>query len=559
MNYTIYADNNLIYNKAIVDENGKHPYMLVNPTLNQSVSRFSSLTYKAVEGSPGYEQIGHIRTRIKVYKDGDLYWTGRVFSVKPTEIRLVTVTVEDFLGVLNDTIVRPYEWNGSAGGLLEMLIDQHNSQVTDSNQLIYAVVCDVTENVIRSSSVYDTTWTNVKTKLIDMLGGYMWIEYDSQERPVLYYSMRSRSQVHSEATQEIKFRKNIVSYDVDVDASTFYTACVPLGASYQVGSGTESDPHRNMRLTIADINNGKDYLVNETAAAVYGIIYAPVKDTTWDDVTLPSNLLTRGQQWLQQQSARYVRSISLSAVDISCLYDGVPEIEFLDSVQCKAPDFDEIMVIKTIKRDLGNPMNLSINIGDAGVSLSGKTASSAADTTNRITSIEADYVTNGEAREVAEETIENSSTIQQLPEQILTTVSERYTSKSEFEEYTLETATKFAQLPNEFQFLFTQVLSGAGLTELQSYLRILNGNLHLGKSDSEIKACLKNNILLFYTGEDALADVSTAVSYYDAGKLYVDTVQIQSYTIGTSGAEMDVRIMGEGDNICMFFGGRLTV
>ena len=103
-----------------------------------------------------------------------------------------------------------------------------------------------------------------------------------------------------------------------------------------------------------------------------------------------------------------------------------------------------------------------------------------ASTTERIDLIEADYVTNEEAHSVAEETIENSSMIQQLPEQIMTTVSEQYTSKTEFEEFSQLTSTQISQLPNEFQILFTQVLEGAGVVYWSQNFAVRKGIFNVG-------------------------------------------------------------------------------
>lgn len=552
MNFTIYADDQLIYNRKIIGEFGDLPYNVLSPTLSLTANRFGSLTFSALKGSPAYEYISHLSTQIKVYLDRNLYWTGRVIDVAPSADTLVSITCEDLLGTLNNTIVRPYSWNGAVKDFLTYLVNQHNSQLTDARFMISAVACDIEDSIIRSSTLYEKTWQAVKSKLLDMIGGYMWIEYDDSEKPVLYYSRQSKSEIHEKNVQKVKFARNIITYNVSIKADNLYTACVPLGCKLDTGDEEILEP----RLTITDVNDGKDYLINSAAAAIYGVIFAPVSETTWDDVTLASNLLARGQSFIQNSTARFIRSINVSSVDMSGIEAEVAAFDWLDKAKCEAPDFDEFMIIKELRRDLGDPYNVNLSFGDAFESLSGKSASSAADTATRITAIEADYVTTGEARVVAEETIENSSTIQQLPEQILSTVSERYTSKSEFTEFSQLTQTQISQLPNEFQILFTQVLEGAGLTELTAYLRVLNGNLHLGKSNSEIKACLKNDILLFYTGADELASVDTAISYYAAGKLYVKTVQIESLTIGKTGAEFDIRIVGGGRNRCLFFSGR---
>lgn len=556
MRYTVYADDHLIFNRNIVGELGYLPYNMIDPILNETCEKFSTFIYKAVKGSPAYEYVSHLSTRIKIYKDGVLYWTGRVFDVSPTVNSIATITCEDYLGVLNDTIVRPYSWSGQAKDLLAYLVNQHNAQVSDSSRMISAVWSDIEDSVIRSSTVYNNTWTEIKTKLLNELGGYMWIEYDENELPVLYYSRQPKSQIHSKNVQKVKFSRNIVTYNVSVKSDQLYTACVPLGARYTEGDGSEDNPKVEKRLTIADVNDGKDYLINTDAAEIYGVIYAPVSITTWDDVTLPSNLLLRGQEFILNRTSKFIRSISVSSVDTSGIDMDVNEFDWLDYAKCEAPDFDEFMVIKSLRRDIGNPYNVTVSFGDTSDSLTGKNASNSASTIERITAIESDYVTTGEARVVAEETIENSSTIQQLPDRILATVRETYTSKDEFNEFSQMTSTQIAQLPNEFQILFTQVLEGAGLSEISAYLRVLNGNLHLGRSTSEIKACLKNDILLFYTGDDSAASIDTALAYFSSGKLFVKTVQIKSLTIGAPGSEFDIRIVGGGNNRCLFFSGR---
>lgn len=556
MNYTVYADNHLIFNRQVIGENGSVLYNMIDPVLSETNDRFSTFSYKAVKGSPAYEYVGHLNTKIKIYRDGALYWTGRVFDVSPTINNVCSIMCEDILGVLNDTIVRPYSWNGHVNDFLEFLVNQHNSQVEDSSRMISAVWTDVDDSIIRSSSVYNNTWTEVKTKILDKLGGYMWVEYDNNESPILYYSRQAKSQIHQKNVQKVKFARNIVTYNVNIKSDELYTACVPLGARYVEGDGSDDNPRVEKRLTIESVNDGKDYLINSEAAEIYGVIYAPVDKTTWNDITVPSNLLLRGQSWILNESARFIRSINVSSVDMSGIEANVREFEWLDLSKCEAPDFDELMVIKSISRDIGNPYNVTISFGDIQTSLTGKTASNMASTIERIDLIEADYVTNEEAHSVAEETIENSSMIQQLPEQIMTTVSEQYTSKTEFEEFSQQTSTQISQLPNEFQILFTQVLEGAGLDVLSAYLRVLNGNLHLGRSDSEIKACLKNDILLFYTGADETASIDTALAYFSSGKLYVKTVQIRSLTIGTSGSEFDISVVGGGRNRCLFISGR---
>ena len=67
------------------------------------------------------------------------------------------------------------------------------------------------------------------------------------------------------------------------------TAIIPLGAK---------EEGRENRLTIASVNNNVDYVYNQEAVERYGWIF---KTNTWDDVTEPENLLTKGKAFLNEQ------------------------------------------------------------------------------------------------------------------------------------------------------------------------------------------------------------------------------------------------------------------
>ena len=156
MEFTIYAGNDLIYNRLIHDEHGKPMYPVINPVLNETTASFCSLTYKAKKGTPAYNKSIEMVPRIKVYEDGSLYWTGRILKTTPNIDAEKDVYVEDFLGVLCDSMFRPFEWYGTVPNFLQNIVDTHNSQV-NADQQIYAVVCDIDEgNIVRSSEGYNT-------------------------------------------------------------------------------------------------------------------------------------------------------------------------------------------------------------------------------------------------------------------------------------------------------------------------------------------------------------------------------------------------------------------
>lgn len=560
MEYTIYADSDLIYNRRICNEHGEPLYPVVNPVLNETTSAFCSLTYTAKRGTPAYNKSVEMIPRIKVYEDGNLYWTGRILKTTPNINAEKQVYVEDFLGVLCDGIYRPFEWYGTVADFLQNVVDANNSQV-GPNQQIYDVVCDIDEgNIVRSSEGYNTCWEIIQQKLLKMIGGYMWLTYDEQERAILHYSKNARNV----STQPISFGQNLRSYNVEYNFDGFYTACIPLGAK---------DKETKDYLTIASVNDGKDYLIDELNAARYGIIYAPAKVTTWEDVTIASNLLTRGQTWIQNQSARAVKKITLSAHDLSGLHVNTRPFKWLDAVPVDAAEVDGTYVIENLERPLDSPLNIDISMGATKSTLTGASVSQYENVSNRVEVIESDYTTDGDVTSKIDEAndalyndlVTQMTSIRQEANAIISTALEEYTKTSDIETLISTIQTQITQLADSVTISFTETNSmiAANQGEAQnefdsiySFIRLIASGVVIGQSDSEIKLKLENDILYFFTGDETTVSTSNAIAYFASGKLYVNESQINVLTIGPEGAAMHFSIIGSGSLECLFLSPR---
>lgn len=566
MNFTIYADNDLIYNRLLVNEHGKPEYLVKNPLLDETTESFCSLTYSCSEGSPAYDLSVEMIPRIKVYENSRLYWTGRILKTSPNIYRQKEVYVEDFMGVLCDGIYRPFTFLGTPADLLQSIVNANNSQV-GPNQQIYSVVCDInSENIYRSSEGYNTCWSTIQEKLLKPLGGYIWMEYDNQERAILHYSMNARNS----ATQEINFGENLKSYDVDYNFEGFYTAIIPLG---------KKDNETKQFLTIADVNDGIDYLIDETSAARYGVIYAPPSVTTWDDVESATVLKERGIAWLQNQSARLIKSIKLEARDIAALNQDARAFRWLDAVRVNADEIDDTMVIKKLKRPLDAPVSISISMGDSMSSLVRQNSERQNQTSERIGKIEADYTTEGdvsrivqpELDELRNETITQITSIKQEVNQIILTALEEYATTNDLEELRDTISAQLAILADRIEFNFTSTSESiseidgrynAEINSILSFIRLLpttqtqQGGVVIGESTSEIKLKLENDILYFFTGDETTVSTATALAYFSAGQLVVDNSRIKVLSIGTEGSLMHFSVVGEGSLKCLFMSPR---
>lgn len=560
MSWTIYADNHLIYNPRIVGDDGELPYNVFEPTLAESTKSFGSLTFLCAPGSPAYDYCVELIPRIKVYNGASLYWKGRVMSVEPNIKDYRSIYVEDFLGVLLNTIFRPFEFSGEAADLLEQIVAEHNRQA-DENSQFYAVDSDVDEEISCASEGYGSSWSVIKDKLIGKLGGFIWVSYDAQERATLHYSLSARNT----ATQAIQLGENLSAFTVRNKFDQFYTACIPLGAQ---------DNETKKYITIAPVNDDLDYLIDETAAARYGIIYAPTSVTTWKDVTLPSNLLTRAQAWLQSEAARGVQELKVSAVDASAYNVNLAPYMWLDSVLVVARGFSEQMIISALTRRLDKPAGISVQLGVERSTVSGTSASKNADAIRRIQDIEANYVTGETVTAITEQVLEESSLIEQRCNEIIAGVVQRYLTIEAYEGYEQqilqEIASQVSLMAESLSIEFNASINETGqnaqnqFDAIHSFVRIIaqtqdvNGGLVLGESTSQIKCKLENDVLYFFSGDETTVSTQNAIAYFQAGKLYVNEVQINRLTVGQTGQLMYFTIVGEGDNRCLFLSGRLV-
>jgi hypothetical protein len=305
-------------------------------------------------------------------------------------------------------------------------------------------------------------------------------------------------------------------------------------------------------------------LLNDAAINDFGVIFAPVEETTWPDTTLSENLLARGQNWLQYESAKSMQEISLQAIDSG---EGEP-FYWLDSVRVIVPSrgLDAMFLISDLSRKLEKPRVVDIKLNLAGRNITNISAASAASNARQIKEIRADYVTSGEAASIAERSIQSSTWIQQEANRIVAGALQEFVQTGDFATLQQTVQSQFSILSNEisinFNTLSAQITQQGDsiqqtLDQYSAWFRFLAYGLVIGNSGSPIQMVLKNDVLYFCTDPDTVT-TATAIAYFAAGQLYVNFINVNNLTIGSAGRWLDVRIVGSGDNTCALFSGRLS-
>ena len=354
---TIYTDDKKIYDPRI------EKLQLEEAELSQAKNKAGSMTF-TIPAAHTYAQNPIIPgiTRIVVKEDEETVFKGRITKTNPNFYDDTECTTEGDLAYLNDTVVRPYEYAGSPREYFAFLIAQHNAQVEKERQFTVGrvTVADPNDYIVRSSAQYPSTWEELETKLLDSMGGFL---VERWEDGVTYLDYLA--EIRENNNQVAKYGDNIVDIDriQEVD-SGFATAVIPLGKKQEAEEGKEAQ-----YLTIKSVNNGKDYVQSDDAVSKYGLI---LKTVEHEDVTLPENLLRKGQEDLAE-AIKSVESITVTAADLSGTGVKVESFRFLKNVRCvsKRHGLDFRSPIVSLTRNLLDRSDYKITVGDTQKSYTG--------------------------------------------------------------------------------------------------------------------------------------------------------------------------------------------
>ena len=351
--YKIYADDTLIYDSTLED------YKIGKGSVTLETNKSGSFTFSIYPDHFYYDSFVRLKTVITVYKSGRIVFRGRILNDVTDYWNNKVITCEGELGFLQDSIIRPFSFTGTPEQLFTKFIEEHNSQVDDFKKFNVGTVTVVDPNnyINRSNSGYESALSNLNSRLIeDSLGGYFYIthgEDGTDQIPTINY-LADFTKVSS---QLIEFGSNLKNYTKTVKAGEIATAIIPLG--HEVDDG--KDDTENPKLTIEKVNNGKDYVYDESGVALYGWI---TKVVSWDDVTDASNLKSKAEAYLDSVIKQNI-TIELNAIDLHLLDRTIESFNVCDYIRVisEPHNFDSTLLCNKQTLDILKPENDSIVLG----------------------------------------------------------------------------------------------------------------------------------------------------------------------------------------------------
>lgn len=292
-----------------------HPELkLVDPKLTLEDNGAGCLTFGVYGDNPNQGSIRRLFPLLTVVRDGRVIFKGRVIKEGRDFHNRRTVEAEGKLAFFNDSYLEPFSFRGSPRELFRMIVENHNARVLPWQQFRVGAVTvkDNNDYIVRSSAGITDSWSALKEKCFQSgLGGHIRIRYEDDGDYVDWLEDYGKV-----SPQGIEFARNIISLSMETDATETYTAMRPVGAEVE-----------GVRIDVSSVNGGKTWIVNEERARDCGIIFAPEEESTWEDVTLPENLLRKAREKLCGPLGALSETYEVHAVDLH-LTD--PEIEALD-------------------------------------------------------------------------------------------------------------------------------------------------------------------------------------------------------------------------------------
>lgn len=253
---------------------------------------------------------------------------------------------------LQDSVVRPYtsvEEDGPGtvdpAGYFRWLIAKHNAQTDGFKQFTVGEVTATGESSLRTRDAYATTWEAVE-ELVTEYGGYVRTRTEGDVHYIDYLA-----EYGTRSSQDIRQGENIVDITKYIKTDELATRIVPTGATTNNGRA----------LTIQTVNNGLDYIQDDTAVAEFGVI---TKTVEFPDISSQDKLLAAGREYLEKVKGASL-TVELTAVDLADAGIDTDSIEVGDMVQCIAPAYNINTVLQVSKKvtDILKPENGRVTLG----------------------------------------------------------------------------------------------------------------------------------------------------------------------------------------------------
>lgn len=358
----------------VIHETGIAGNKISRGEINQSISEAATFNFELLHDHPLYNGVNEITGLVKVINkfDNEIEFYGRVVKqqseMDSTGLFYKNFDCESLLCYLQDSTQHFQRVNNvDVKDYFKNIIDVHNAQVEPHKQFkIGKVTVKNKSDVLQRYIGYETTFETIKSKLIDKMGGFIVLRFESDGMYLDYLETVGESR-----KTPLRVGVNLMSARKELDMTNLITRLVPIGADKQdsmTGGDQAGEFVLRERYTIESVNNGLKYVEDPELVKRFGVIQRPME---WTEIDNEMILLSRAIQYMKTQKIA-LSSWNIEAVELYINNSDFEKFKLgnrypIDNTLLSARE--ELQVIKkTI--DVTQPETVDLTIGDDGVSLS---------------------------------------------------------------------------------------------------------------------------------------------------------------------------------------------
>lgn len=377
-----YYDNHEHFDRC--KDGTDYPKILHNPTpfdnklssgkIIQSINAINSFEFSIAYNHQYYSDINFIVGLVEVINliDNEREFIGRVLSIagemSDSGFFSKTYVCEDFLGYLHDSAQYFQKIiNNGPRRYLTDIIGVHNNQVESHKRFwIRKVDIENTSDTPHRYVAYDDTFETIKTYILERMGGYLTL---SVERRGLFLSWTKK--IGQYVDSPIQLGQNIKSAQREINPEGLITRLVPVGADKDDSTGRDEETGQYItreRVTIESVNGGVRYLEDSDLVKEFGIIQ---KSVDWTEISNPSILKKRGQQYLDNQKLA-VASWTLDTVELYIVDPLFKKYKVGNTHPINNPPMAGAEKLQIIEKeiDILSPQSVKLKIGSSNQTLS---------------------------------------------------------------------------------------------------------------------------------------------------------------------------------------------
>lgn len=487
-----------------------------DPDTHLAVGEAGEMSFTIDSDHPYGDKVTRLKGTLELLADGVRIYKGRVIKDTRQFDLSREIKTEGLMACLNDSIIPPfnfpddflddedYQAAAADGNVVEFflswLLNQHNSQVGDNQKIKLGnvTVTDSNNYISRPSSDYLTTMEVVRTRLEDLLGGYLLADYSGDITALHYYE-----ELPLTNTQVVEYGENLLDLLDELDSTDTYTAILPVGAD-----GLTIEELDDGEISSGIIKEGKIIYSQEAEEDCGGRI---TKVVSWDNVTLATNLRTKAVAKLTGEGVMTSQTVEVTAADLGGSADVSRFVVGRNvCLQSTPHGLSATFPLMELEPDIFDPGNTKITMGITILAASDISHASQSSMKQQLESQQIQLVK--QAASVA--TLSQSVTVQiteaiQDSEGVFLKALESYVETGNFEEYRKTVSSQLSLLSDEMTLKFKNVtehiqsVNGDVQKQLETITKYFTfdiDGLTIGQAENTNKVVIDNDEISIMVG-----------------------------------------------------------